>query len=370
MFDKYFKKIGNCTSPTSCPAGTGKDSEHYLLSWYYAWGGAYDTSAGWAWRIGDGASHQGYQNPLAAYALSNDPALKPTSTTGASDWATSLNRQLEFLQWLQSSEGGLAGGATNSWDGAYGPPPSGTPTFYGMAYDPHPVWHDPPSNRWFGFQVWGLERVASYYQITGDARAKKILDKWVPWAISNTTTGAGFKVPSDLQWTGAPATWNPSSPAANTNLHVSVVSSGTDVGIAAAYARLLTYYGAKANNTAAKTTAKKLLDGIWLHTDSKGVGIPETRTDYNRFDDVWSSSNQQGLYIPSGYSGVMPNGDVIAPGKSFLDTRSFYKNDPNWPAVQAYLNGTGPAPTFTFHRFWAQSDIAMAMADYGLLIGA
>ena len=65
----------------------------------------------------------------------------------------------------------------------------------------------------------------------------------------------------------------------------------------------------------------------------------------------------------------MPNGDVIAPGKSFLDIRSFYKNDPNWPPVQAYLNG-GAAPTFTYHRFWAQSDIAMAMADYGLLIGS
>ncbi len=51
MYDKYFKKIGNCTSP-SCPAGTGKDASHYLLSWYYAWGGATDTSAGWAWRIG------------------------------------------------------------------------------------------------------------------------------------------------------------------------------------------------------------------------------------------------------------------------------------------------------------------------------
>ena len=35
--------------------------------------------------------------------------------------------------------------------------------------------------------------------------------------------------------------------------------------------------------------------------------------------------------------------------------------------VQAYLDGTGPAPTFTFHRFWAQSDIAMAYADYGRL---
>jgi len=365
MYDKYFKKPG-CTS-TACAAGTGKDSANYLLSWYFAWGG--DAGGQWSWRIGSSHNHQGYQNPLAAYALSNVAALTPKSASAKADWQTSLGRQLEFYQWLQSSEGAFAGGATNSWGGAYAQPPSGTPTFYGMFYDPAPVYHDPPSNQWFGFQAWSIERVAEYYYATGDAKAKAMLDKWTTWAMANTTFTANgdFKIPDTLSWTGAPATWNPSSPAANTNLHVSVVSSGTDVGIAAAYARLLTYYGAKANNTAAKTTAKKLLDGIWLHTDTQGVGIPETRTDYNRFDDIWSSSNQQGLYIPSGYSGVMPNGDVIAPGKSFLDIRSFYKNDPNWPQVQAYLNGTGPAPTFTFHRFWAQVDIATAFAAYGKL---
>ncbi|MGE6738214.1 glycoside hydrolase family 48 protein, partial [Streptomyces sp. NPDC059900] len=43
MYDKYFKKVGNCTGPTACPAGTGKDASHYLMSWYYAWGGATDT---------------------------------------------------------------------------------------------------------------------------------------------------------------------------------------------------------------------------------------------------------------------------------------------------------------------------------------
>ena len=367
MYDKYFKKPG-CTS-TACAAGTGKDSAAYLLNWYFAWGG--DAGGQWSWRIGSSHNHQGYQNPLAAYVLSNVSGFAPRSPTAKADWQTSLGRQLEFYQWLQSAEGAFAGGATNSYGGNYSAPPSGTPTFYGMFYDEKPVYHDPPSNQWFGFQAWSVERVAEYYYATGDAKAKAMLDKWVSWAIANTTftSDGDFKIPDTLQWTGAPATWNPSSPAANTNLHVSVVSTGTDVGIAAAYARLLTYYGAKADNAAAKTTAKKLLDGIWLHTDSKGVGIPETRNDYNRFDDIWSSSNQQGLYIPAGYSGVMPNGDVIAPGKSFLDTRSFYKNDPNWPAVQAYLNGTGPAPTFTFHRFWAQSDIAMAMADYGLLIG-
>ncbi|WP_432824249.1 glycoside hydrolase family 48 protein [Dactylosporangium sp. CA-092794] len=368
MYDKYFKKPG-CTS-TACPAGTGKDSSAYLLSWYYAWGG--DLGGQWSWRIGSSHNHQGYQNPLAAYALSNVAALTPRSPTAKADWQTSLGRQLEFYQWLQSSEGAFAGGATNSWGGNYSAPPAGTPTFYGMFYDVQPVYHDPPSNQWFGFQAWSVERVAEYYYATGDVKAKALLDKWVSWAIANTsfTSTGDFKIPDTLSWTGAPATWNPASPAANTNLHVSVVSTGTDVGVAAAYARLLTYYGAKANNAPAKTTAKKLLDGIWLHADAQGVGIPETRTDYNRFDDVWSSSNQQGLYIPSGYSGVMPNGDVIAPGKSFLDIRSFYKSDPSWPAVQAYLNGTGPAPTFTFHRFWAQSDIAMAMADYGLLIGS
>ncbi|MCY8410810.1 glycoside hydrolase family 48 protein, partial [Bacillus haynesii] len=38
-------------------------------------------------------------------------------------------------------------------------------TFYGMAYTEAPVYHDPPSNNWFGMQVWPLERVAELYYI-------------------------------------------------------------------------------------------------------------------------------------------------------------------------------------------------------------
>ncbi|WP_061451316.1 glycoside hydrolase family 48 protein, partial [Streptomyces scabiei] len=76
MYDKYFKKVGNCVGPTTCPAGTGKDASFYLLSWYYAWGGATDTNAGWAWRIGSSHAHGGYQNPMAAYALANYAPLK------------------------------------------------------------------------------------------------------------------------------------------------------------------------------------------------------------------------------------------------------------------------------------------------------
>ncbi|MFS8097524.1 cellulose binding domain-containing protein [Lentzea alba] len=368
MFDKYFKRIGNCTSPSSCPGGTGKSSAHYLMSWYYAWGGATDTSAGWAWRIGDGASHQGYQNPLAAHALANVPALKPLSSTGQQDWATSLNRQMELLQWLQSADGGLAGGVTNSWEGQYGTPPAGTPTFYGMFFDAHPVWRDPPSNRWFGFQVWGLERTAALYRMTGDARAKKILDKWVTWALANTTTGTNFQIPADLEWTGAPDTWNATNPGANANLRVRVATRNQDVGIAASYAKVLLNYASRSGHAEAKATGEALLTSLLSHQDNLGIATPETRADYNRFDDVYNASNGEGPYVPPGWTGRMPNGDQIAQGASFLSIRSMFRNDPQWPKVQSYLDG-GPVPTFTYHRFWAQAEIATAFSLHTELFG-
>ncbi|MEV6804947.1 glycoside hydrolase family 48 protein [Streptomyces sp. NPDC051132] len=361
MYDKYFKKIGNCASP-SCPAGTGKDASHYLLSWYYAWGGATDTSAGWAWRIGSSHVHGGYQNPLAAYALSSVADLKPKSATGAADWSKSLQRQLEFYQWLQSSEGGIAGGATNSWAGRYAAPPAGTSTFYGMYYDEAPVYHDPPSNQWFGFQAWSMERVAEYYQQTGNATAKAVLDKWVKWALSKTTVNPDgtYRIPSTLKWSGQPDTWNASSPGANTGLHVTVADYTDDVGVAAAYAKTLSYYAAKSGDATAKSTAKALLDGMWDHyQDSLGIAVPETRTDYSRFNDS--------VYVPSGWTGTMPNGDAISSSSTFSSLRSFYKSDPNWSKIEAYLKG-GAAPVFTYHRFWAQADIALAMGSYAELL--
>ncbi|WP_306328391.1 glycoside hydrolase family 48 protein [Streptomyces venezuelae] len=362
MFDKYFKKAGNCVGPTTCPAGTGKDSAHYLMSWYYAWGGATDTSAGWSWRIGSSHAHGGYQNPLAAYALSEYAPLKPKSTTGAADWATSLDRQLEFYRWLQSDEGAIAGGATNSWQGRYATPPAGTPTFHGLFYDEKPVYHDPASNQWFGFQAWSMERVAEYYQQTGDAAAKTVLDKWVGWALSKTTVNPDgtYRIPSTLQWSGAPDTWNAVNPGANAGLHVTVADYTDDVGVAAAYAKTLTYYAAKSGHTEAKRVAKALLDGMWSHhQDPLGIAVPETRADYNRFDDP--------VYVPNGWTGTMPNGDPVNATSTFASIRSFYKNDPAWPKIEAYLAG-GAAPVFTYHRFWAQADIALAMGSYAELL--
>ncbi|MGW7541470.1 glycoside hydrolase family 48 protein [Streptomyces sp. NPDC054770] len=362
MYDKYFKKIGNCVGPTTCAAGTGKDASDYLLSWYYAWGGATDSSAGWAWRIGSSHVHGGYQNPLAAYALSSYADLKPKSATGSTDWGTSLTRQLEFYRWLQSSEGAIAGGATNSWQGRYASPPSGTSTFYGMYYDWEPVYHDPPSNQWFGFQAWSMERVAEYYQQTGNATAKTILDKWVAWALSKTTINPDgtYLIPSTLQWSGQPDTWNASSPGSNSGLHVTVADYTNDVGVAAAYAKTLTYYAAKSGDATAKSTAKALLDGMWNnYQDSLGIAVPETRADYNRFDDS--------VYVPSGWSGTMPDGDAVNSSSTFASLRSFYQDDPAWSKIQSYLAG-GAAPVFTYHRFWAQADIALAMGSYAELL--
>ncbi|MFI8214736.1 glycoside hydrolase family 48 protein [Streptomyces sp. NPDC085932] len=362
MFDKYFKKIGNCVGPSTCPAGTGKDASMYLMSWYYAWGGATDTSAGWAWRIGSSHAHGGYQNPLAAYALANYAPLKPKSATGAADWAKSMDRQLEFYRWLQSDEGAIAGGATNSWAGRYATPPAGKSTFYGMYYDEKPVYHDPPSNQWFGFQAWSMERVAELYQQTGNAQARTVLDKWVDWALSKTTFNPDgtFRIPSTLQWSGQPDTWNASSPGSNSGLHVSVVDYTNDVGVAAAYAKTLTYYVDRSGDTEAAAAAKKLLDGMWdNHQDALGIAVPENRADYNRFDDPVS--------VPSGWTGTMPNGDAINSSSTFDSIRSFYEDDPAWSKIESYLAG-GAVPSFTYHRFWAQADIALAMGSYAELL--
>ena len=371
MYDKYFKQLG-CRSMT-CPGASGKDGSAYLNNWYYAWGA--EITGAWSWRIGSSFFHQGYQIPMTAYTLSQVSAFKPKSPTAAEDWAKSLPRILEFYTWLQSNEGAIAGGATNSYKGRYEVPPSGTPTFYGMAYDPAPVYHDPPSNNWFGMQAWSLERLAEYYYVTKDATAGKILSKWVKWALSETKiSGDTFQIPSTMNWTGKPGgDWKAGTTSVdNSGLHVTVTEYGTDLGVASSYAKLLSYYAAASGDTAAQNAAKGILVAIQSMGDSKGYALPETRKDYKRFDDLYSSSTHDGLYIPSGWSGKYPSGAVITAGKSFLDTRPFYKADPGWKDVQKYLDSgnESDAPVITIHRFWGQVDIATGFAVYSKLFEA
>lgn len=357
LFDKYFKKMG-CTSPQGAP-GQGYDSAHYLISWYYAWGGPIENQ-NWAFRIGCSHVHQGYQNPMAAWILSQQQAFKPRSENGGRDWGKSLERQLEFFRWLQTSEGAIAGGATNSWNGSYDKPPGNLSTFYGMTYDWQPVWHDPPSNNWFGFQCWSVERLAEYYHATGDAKAKAILDKWVAWAMAEVKleTDGNYSLPSDLAWTGQPNSWEPTKPGANTDLHVKVVSRTTDIGVVGSLAKLLLYHSAGTKrwgteNPAPAKLAVELLERSWkLYRDDRGLSAPEMRADYKRIFE-------QEVYVPGGWQGKMANGDLIKPGIKFLDIRSKYNADPDFARVKAAYDRK-EAPEFRYHRFWAQVEYATA----------
>jgi hypothetical protein len=362
FFDKYFKPLG-CADP-GCAAGDGRRAAHYLLGWYYAWGGPTPPGGGWSWRIGSSWVHSGYQNPMAAFALATVPEMRPRSAQGANDWNRSLRRQLELYRWLQSAEGGIAGGVTNSVGGSYRPHPPGTPTFYGMVFDPSPVYRDPPSNEWFGFQTWSMERVAELYYVTGDAQVEALLRKWVGWVMKNIqfTKDGGYTIPSTLDWTGQPVSSRSTGAepeAANEGLHVAVRDMGDDVGTAASVAHALTFWAARSRDDAARKMAKELLDRIWdKHRDAKGVAASEVHKEMTRFRDR--------IVLPSGWSGKMPNGDAIDGSSTFFSIRSKYKSDPSWPKVDAYLKG-GEPPTFTYHRFWAQAEIALANATYGWL---
>jgi hypothetical protein len=356
MFDKYFRKIG---SPKT--AGNGYDSAHYLMSWYYSWGGG--ISADWAWKIGCSHNHGGYQNPMAAWVLSTDEDFKPKSSNGASDWGKSLDRQLEFYQWLQSAEGAIAGGASNSTNGRYEDVPSETSTFYGMGYEENPVYHDPGSNTWFGMQAWSMQRVAEYYYKSKDTVAKDLMDNWVDWikSVVKLNGDGTFEIPNKLEWTGQPDTWNGTA-TDNSDLHVSVVNYGTDLGIAGSLCNSLLYYSKASGDDEARVLAKEILDRIWkLYRDEKGVAAPELREDYNRFFE-------QEVYVPDDFEGTMPNGDIIKAGVTFLDIRSKYKDDPDYQKVLDAYNA-GKAPELTYHRFWAQCDYAIANGVYANLFG-
>ena len=362
MFDKYFMKIG---AQGKTP-GTGYDSASYLLSWYYAWGGG--LGADWSWRIGSSHNHFGYQSPMAAWILSTDSEMIPNSPNAKRDWSKSLDRQIEFYQWLQSSEGAIAGGATNSYGGSYEKYPAGTSTFYGMAYDAHPVYEDPGSNQWTGMQGWSMQRMAEYYYKSGDTRVKDLLDKWAAWVQSEVQLydDGTFAVPATLEWSGQPDTWTGKS-TGNPNLHAKVTGYGADLGVAASMANTLTYYAAATEKHAPGQefesyveTAQELLDRMWnLYRDDEGVAIPEIRADYKRFFE-------QEVYVPSNFTGKMANGDDIVPGVTFLELRSMYKDDPDFARLEkAYKNGEDFE--ITYHRFWAQSEIAIANGTMALL---
>lgn len=363
FFDKYFYEIGSAQNDGNPTPGTGYNSAHYLLAWYTAWGGGIQYD--WSWKIGCSHAHFGYQSPFLAWIMSTQSDFAPKSANGKRDWETSLERQLEFYTWLQSADGAIAGGATNSWKGRYERYPSGKSTFYGMAYVENPVYADPGSNTWFGMQAWSMLRIVDLYLESGNKMAEELLDKWVPWVLDVTEVedGGTIYIPSGIDWSGEPDTWT-GRRSANSSLRVEVTSRGQDLGVAGALANCLITYAAaverqKGSRTELANKALKLgkdiVDTIWtIYRTDKGVMAPETRGDFHRFFS-------QEVYVPPGWSGKMPNGDEIKPGITFIDIRSKYKDDPMYDTIRRAYEA-GEDPEVYFHRYWAQVDYALAIS--------
>lgn len=409
LYDKYFRPING---------GYGGDGCHYLLSWGCGFGGGMpgtDHESYWGFRIGNSEIHFGYNCVDVAWMCQTGKDFAPSATGSAARYKTSLARQMELIRWLQSPEGPIAGGVTSNYRGIYGTPDDGrqTATFYGLYYNYSPSWHNPPSNNWSGYQVWGLERVAHLYALVAGsalqadkdiaANCAVILDRWMNWAWQHfLIDNAGvITMPIGLKWveeSAGPGTatkantegtyeylpslkwdntgdyaafWNASS-VPNPNLHCAITDTGLDLGVAAGFVQMVVEYcyaikvikggltGVIPNGTATYQQlldrAIAFLDSMWTnYQDPKGFGVVEPMGAFTRMNDK--------LWIPQQFgTGAMPDGSVLKNNTTtFLSMRPFYQTTDIWPQIQSYING-GPVPSQKYHRFWANVDVAVSYA--------
>ena len=398
MFDKYYKPIAKGTS-SSTEQNQGQlgalGGQHYLMSWYTAWGGALGGSDksqyNWAWQIGCSHSHQFYQNPLAAFALLEDSDIKGgmKSTGAETDYKESFKRQIEMYLWLQSATGPIAGGCTNSYNGRYETYPSNLPTFYDMVYVAHPVYSDPGSNHWIGNQVWSIQRLAELYYYLKSGKAtdptgqtygglkledalKAILERWIDWFEQNTHfdwtapdgTEYTYCIPSTLNW-GAndkdstdpncvPDSWTGTyDPNGNQKLVPSIEGYGQgDVGCVSSLCNTLIYYAAANNVDASCSTAAAEATNTTVAEKGLRLANKLLTAQYNQgrddigiaFKDHNGSLSRvftQKVYIPSEYKGTMPDGSALESGATFSSIRKSYEDDAMYQDAKNYYNGVG-----------------------------
>ncbi len=416
MFDKYYKAIG-CENINT--ASSGLDSQHFLRAWYTSWGGALGNSASdysWAWQIGCSHSHEFYQNPLAAYALLYDDGLNAgmKSNGATKDYEESLKRQVEMYLWLQSAEGPIGGGCTNSLNGRYETYPDGMSTFYDMAYVAHPVYADPGSNHWIGNQVWAIQRLAElYYYVKQDDATNgaknygglsleealdTILSRWIQWFLDNIKWDEAdadgnivpYQIPSSLSWyelngedwsynpDNQPATWTGTYDAnANKDYHCEITGYGySDVGCISSLCNTLIYYAA-ANGVAADAAEKggstlaaegllaanKMLSAQWDNArDDIGLSYTEHNGSLSRLFT-------QDVYIPTYYKGEMPDGSTLANGATFASIRESYQYEEKFQELKEAYETTGSTENvdLNYHRFWHAGDALMSYGAMALL---
>lgn len=371
MFDRYFKDIP-CYDD-SCPAvniSNGWNATFYLIGWYWAWTGGLTNE--WSFRMPSWNIHQQHQNPLSAYILSTTSAFQPKTANGKNQWKMVLNTTIDFWQWLQTDKGGIASGATNSINGEYDNPiQNGVTGFFtdGLPYLSFTDSYNEETNDRFLYQAISQERNAEYCYLSDDDKACNILNNWIQWILSLNSSillpNNEYRVPQKIQFFGQPNNYSAQF-VQNSALSVEIVSYDQEIGSASVLAHALTYYAKKTGNINAKNLARELLDRMYLYVDNLGIGINETRQDY--IGDVNGKGFWEPVDVPAHCYGKYPNGDNIEQGVTFIDTRSWYRNDPSWPKVEAGKQ-SNVAPIFIYHRFWEQAQYAIACADYVRLFG-
>jgi hypothetical protein len=224
-----------------------------------------------------------------------------------------------------------------------------------MYYDWQPVYHDPPSNNWTGMQGWGMERTCSLYYVSGNEKAGTICRDWAKWVKETVRVSGGQVIhATNLEWSGNPDEWNKNNfnkSGANRSLHGTVSAEGLDLGSIASIIKALLWVSAKDGDEEGIDLAIQVMDAIENYKDDLGYAAEEARADYSKFGDE--------VYIPSGWTGKNAQGANLKSGVTFIDIRPKYKQDPDWAQVENYLNG-GSEPTFTYHRFWGQTEIMVA----------
>ena len=98
-----------------------------------------------------------------------------------------------------------------------------------------------------------------------------------------------------------------------------------------------------------------MIDYQWATCrDDIGLTMVDTNSNLTRFFE-------QSVYIPTSYSGTMPNGDKIENGATFFSLRTSYENDPDYARLkEGYDSGNVGDVTWTYHRFWHEGDALMA----------
>ena len=140
----------------------------------------------------------------------SSPSRDRVSRTGP----RASERQLEFYTWLQSSEGAIAGGATNSWDGGYAhaagrrlPPSTACSTTRRRSTTTRRPTSGSASRpgRWSGSRSSTTDR-----QRQGQGGARQV--GAVGHRQHHPRRQRDVPDPVDMKWTGQPDTWNAEQP--------------------------------------------------------------------------------------------------------------------------------------------------------------